>query len=448
MKTHVLSLALLLFSCCTDAAAAQTRAVSVDLNEAVATLTGPWRFHVGDDTRWAQAACDDSDWESMDLSAPAGATDGDVGLPNYAAGWSAKGHRGYYGYAWYRMQLSIRTQPGESLALLGPWEVDSAYQLYANGRLLGGVGDFSGATPTAHGYHYPRFFALPPATQGPLVIAIRVWMGPWEMDDPGSGGIHIAPAIGERDAIAAQYQLQWLKIFAGYGVDAIPALLFFLAAILVLCLQAFDRGGRTYPWMAAALTLSGIQRGNQPFFFWLEIETVREFTIFVIVIAGSLSLGAWLMAWRAWFGVTRPAWVPAVVAALTFLLFAAGLLGQPWLFNATYPHRASTGIDDFTTAVRLSFLLIFLLIAYQGVRRGRREGWYAVPAVLAIGAVLFSRELGAAHVPGIWFPWGVGLSLSECASVAFALLFFVLLARRLWSYATRIQPRRASTAAA
>jgi hypothetical protein len=28
-------------------------------------------------------------------------------------------------------------------------------------------------------------------------------------------------------------------------------------------------------------------------------------------------------------------------------------------------------------------------------------------------------ELNAAHVPGIWFPWGVGISLSECACVAF-----------------------------
>ena len=445
MKTHVFSLTLLVFLCCMDTAAAQTRVVPVDLNEAVATLTGPWRFHVGDNPLWAEAAFDDSDWESMDLSAPAGATDGDVGLPNYAAGWSAKGHPGYYGYAWYRIHLNVRAPGSEPLALLGPWEVDSTYQIYANGRLLGGVGDFSGTTPTAHGYHYPRFFALPPAARSSLVIAIRVWMGPWEMDDPGSGGIHIAPAIGERDAIAAQYHLQWLTIFAGYGVDAVPALLFFLAAMMVLCLQPFDRGGRTLFWMATALTLSGIQRGNQPFFFWLEIETVREFTIFIIVIAGSLSLGAWMMAWRAWLKVTQPPWLPTAVAALTSLLIMAGLLGQPWLLHVTFPHWATTSVDYFTAAVRLAFLLTFLVIAYQGVRRDRHEGRYALPAMLAIGAVLFSRELGAAHVPGIWFPWGVGVSLSEYASVAFVLLFFVLLVRRLRSYAELLQRRRLST---
>lgn len=211
MKMHALSLALLLLLRFPDATAAPPRTVAVGLGEAVVTLTGPWRFHLGDDPRWADPGFDDSNWEPMDLAAPASATDGDVGLPNYAPGWSARGHAGYYGYAWYRIELSLRTPMGESLALLGPWAVDSAYQIYANGRLLGGVGDFSGLTPIAYGYHYPTFFALPSMPQGDglVVIAIRVWMGPWGAALPGGGGIHIAPAIGDRHAIAAQYHLQW-----------------------------------------------------------------------------------------------------------------------------------------------------------------------------------------------------------------------------------------------
>jgi hypothetical protein len=426
---------------CMDAAAAPAQPVAVSLNDATATLTGPWRFHVGDDPRWADPGFDDSGWELVDLAAPASATEGDVGLPNYAPGWSARGHGGYSGYAWYRIELSVRAPMRASLALLGPWAVDSAYQVYADGRLLGGVGDFSGATPTAHSYHYPAFFALPRPTpaNGLTVIAIRVWMGPWELGDPAGGGIHIAPAIGERDAIAAHYQLQWLKIFEGYVVDAIPALLFLLAAIMVLCLQPFDSGGRTYPWLAAALALSGIQRGNQPFFFWLQLETVKEFVVFIIALAGSLSLGAWMMAWRSWFQVTRPVWLPRMVAALTVILFAAQLLDAPWLFHATFSPLASTAADDLVTTVRLAFLLLLLLIAYQGIRRQGREGWYALPALLAIAAVLFSSELAAAHVPGIWFPWGVGLSLSECASVVFVLLLGALLLRRLWAYADYVR---------
>lgn len=454
MKVHALSLGLLLLlsladvTSPADAAKVQTSPVAVDLNEAMANLTGPWRFHVGDDPHWADPGFDDSGWELVDLSAPASATDGDVGLPNYAPGWSAKGHAGYYGYAWYRIHLNLRTPVGESLALLGPWQVDSAYQIYENGRLLGGVGSFSGGTPTAYGYHYPTFFALPAAAHDDhsIVIAIRVWMGPWAVDDPGSGGIHIAPAIGERPAIAAQYQLQWLKIFEGYVVDALPALLFLLAAIMVLCLQPFDRGGTAYPWLSIALALSGIQRGNQPFFFWLQIETVRDFVILILALAGSLSMGAWMMAWRGWFELRRPSWLPRAIAVLTLVLFVAQLLDNPWLFHVSLPPFAGIGVGYLIAAVRLAFLLILILIAYQGVRRRGREGWYALPAVLAIGTVLFTRELAAAHVPGIWFPGGVGLSLSECASAVFVVLLFALLLRRLWSYAGRLPARRVSTA--
>src|ERR1041385_9009029 len=46
-------------------------------------LDGAWRFHIGDEPRWANPDANDSGWETMDLSAPAGSTDGDVGLPNY-----------------------------------------------------------------------------------------------------------------------------------------------------------------------------------------------------------------------------------------------------------------------------------------------------------------------------------------------------------------------------
>src|SRR5260370_27890829 len=126
-----------------------------------------------------------------------------------------------------------------------------------------------GATSVAHGNHSPRLPSFPPdsARGGAMAIAIRVWMGPWAAAAPGAGGIHIAPAIGEREAITARYQLQWLNIFAGYAVDAVPALLFFLLAVIVLCLWPFYRTDRAYPWLAAALLLCGIQRGNQSFFF-------------------------------------------------------------------------------------------------------------------------------------------------------------------------------------
>ena len=44
------------------------------LRAAATTLDGAWRFHTGDDPRWANADTDDSDWETIDLTAAPDAT--------------------------------------------------------------------------------------------------------------------------------------------------------------------------------------------------------------------------------------------------------------------------------------------------------------------------------------------------------------------------------------
>ena len=56
------------------------------LRAAATTLDGAWRFHAGDEPRWANADADDSAWETIDLTASPGSHDGDVGLPDYVGG--------------------------------------------------------------------------------------------------------------------------------------------------------------------------------------------------------------------------------------------------------------------------------------------------------------------------------------------------------------------------
>jgi hypothetical protein len=249
------------------------------------------------------------------------------------------------------------------------------------------------------------------------------------------GGIHVAPAIGEQGAIDARYRVQWLTIFEGYAVDVVPALLFFLMAVLVLCCRPFERGDPAYIWLPLALTLSGMQRGNQAFFFWWQIETVEAFVLVILVLVSSLSLGAWMMAWYRWFKLDKPAWLPKAILGLTLILMLGTLLARLPAFGVGLPHGASVTVHYLITWVRLAFLLVLALTVYQGVGRGGREAWYAFPAVAAIATVLFASELSAIHVPGIWFPFGVGLSLSEIASVLFDSFLAALLLRRLWSYA-------------
>jgi len=416
----------------------------VQLGQSFLRLDGPWKFHTGDDPRWAEPGFDDAAWEDVDLYAPPGANDGDSGVSPYTPGWTAKGHPGYQGYAWYRLHTTVLPPAGESLALLGPWAVDSVYQVYAGGKLLGGVGDFSGGTPTAYGFHYPRYFELPPdmAQGGTITLAIRVWLGPWAVARPalalgGAGGIHVAPAIGGQEAISAQYRLQWLRLFEGYVVDVVPALMYFLTALMALCVWRFDRADRVYPWLAVALLCTGIARGNQPFFFWWQIEPVQGFVIVTGILARPCALGAWMMAWHSWFRLDKPVWLPKAVAVLTGVTMAANLLSVPWMYHAAFPQLVASAVGYLALIAHWAFLLSYVLIAFMGIRRHGREAWYALPALLALGSVLFIGELVALGVPGTWFPFGVGLSLTECTGAILCVLLSGLLLRRLWSFAPR-----------
>src|SRR5512135_1472343 len=57
---------LLAISAC---AGAQTRAagVPVTLGQSVIALTGPWKFHVGDNPQWADPGFDDAGWQAYEL---------------------------------------------------------------------------------------------------------------------------------------------------------------------------------------------------------------------------------------------------------------------------------------------------------------------------------------------------------------------------------------------
>src|SRR5579862_3670848 len=134
--------------------------VPIVLGRSVVPLNGPWKFHLGDDSHWSESDFDDCDWETVDLTPEPGAHDGDVGLSGYVPGWTAMGHTGYSGYAWYRIHLRVSGAGDGSLAIAGPAAADDAYQLYFNGRLLGGIGDFSRESSVVYSIQ-PRIFTLP-----------------------------------------------------------------------------------------------------------------------------------------------------------------------------------------------------------------------------------------------------------------------------------------------
>jgi hypothetical protein len=96
-----------------DKSAQADSVAHVTLGQAAAPLYGPWKFTVGDSPidpktgrpLWAEPGFDDSHWETVDLTPKDGAVDPSNGTSSYVPGWTAKGHPGYWGYAWYRIRV-------------------------------------------------------------------------------------------------------------------------------------------------------------------------------------------------------------------------------------------------------------------------------------------------------------------------------------------------------
>ncbi len=407
------------------------------LGHSTIPLNGPWRFQVGDDPRWSSPDFDDSAWETVDLTPAPGAHDGDVGLPGYVSGWSRRGHAGYTGYAWYRIKIAVDSDKDAPLALAGPTLVDSTYQLYVDGKLLGGPGVFTGTTPTVFGVR-PRVFPLPSSSSAvtrTYLMAFRVWMDPLDAGED-NGGIHVAPTIGDAGGIDQLLQVQWLQTFKGYVADAIEPVAFVLLALMVFGLIA-SRTGDSYRWLAAALVLLALLRVNQVLFYWTDFLSLQRYDIATSVILKPLALAAWTLAWRDWFRLRGYPWLRYVIGVLTVVYVVFAWIGRPW-FAPDASHGLKVAADIVVAGVRLAYAALYLWIIGLGVIRSAKPSAYpAALAAILVGIGLFAAELNALGVPGIWFPYGTGVARGQYAFALFIALLFLLILMRSAGYARR-----------
>jgi len=420
-----------------SALAESPQAAHITLGHSTEPLNRPWRFHVGDDDRWSAPDFDDSAWETVDLTPAPGAHDGDVGLPGYVTGWSQRGHAHYSGYAWYRINVAVENDNRAPLALAGPTLVDSTYQLYVNGKLLGGPGVFSDGSPTVLSVR-PRVFPLPATTsenRGTYVIAIRVWMDPADGGEE-SGGIHVAPIIGDAQSIEQLHQVQWFQTFKGYVADAIEPLAFVVLAIMVIALIA-SRTGDAYRWLVTALALLALLRVNQVLYFWTPYLSLRGYDIAVTVILRPSVLAAWTLAWRDWFQLDRRPWLVRTIGALTVAYLVLALMERPWFAPDTlHGLKAASGV--MIKGIRLAFAALYLWVLILGVARSPRLlTWLGALAAMLVGIGLFATELNALGIPGIWFPYGTGVARGQFAYAAFIAILFGLILSRSIGYARR-----------
>ncbi len=419
------------------APALATTAEAIHLGDSVEPLNGPWRFTVGDSPidpatgqpLWAQPGFDDSHWETVDVSSPPGTFDPIAGTSGYVPGWTARGHKDYWGYAWYRIRVRIESHPGIKLALAGPSDVDDAYQVFDNGNLVGAFGDFSGERPKIYTTR-PKMFALPAGNAGgSRVIAFRVWMDPYtltQLDDVG--GFHNPPLVGVDEAIGAQQQVKWDELYLAYAGTFIEGLVFGLFGTIALSLILFDRSDHIYFWIGALLLAQAANAFITSVSTWTElipylwIGPVRKIVVIPLIFAG------WVMVWRVWFQQRRPLWIPRLLIGLVVLLMLSNSVGDNFIFISPSVDHAFLIVSLLT---RLGIAGLLLLTVYTGIREQGLEGWLAIPAVLLAVFSEFSDELQFAHVINIWFPFGVQFTTRQLANLLLVLTLALLLLRRM-----------------
>jgi len=223
--------------------------------------------------------------------------------------------------------------------------------------------------------------------------------------------------------------MQWLQTIRGYIVEVVEAIVFALLALMALNLS-FLRHRDPYHWLVVALVLTALYRTNQAVFFWGQFETVHAFEWISIVFLYPLCLGAWTLAWRSWLNLDQFQWLARLVGALTFAYMLAQFLVASWLHGMT-ANWVVAAADWGIVILRLVFVCLTAAIAYQGVRQKGRQGWLVLPAILLASAGHFSKELSQLGVPGIWFPFGTGVSRAQFAYAAFGVVLFFLLSRQV-----------------
>lgn len=374
-------------------------------------LDGPWRFHAGDNPGWAASTLDDRNWEVITLVSNPTVRDGDVGIPGYLDGWRARGHAGLEGYGWYRRQVTL--PPHGDLVLLGPPAADDGYEVYWNGRRLGGVGRLS--DPPRVSSTRPRLIALPASNgQRTASLAIRTFMQPGVDRDAVSGGLRTAPVLATAADGEILHRAQWRRWIAGYVVDAVePLAMLALALAAVLAAPALARPGFAR-WTALALVASAGVRAGNAIIAWTDLTSLSGLLWRNSVILAPAALLLWTLAWNAWTDGKSRRLLP-IVAALAWALTLLGAL---------------THAQVLTDTGRALFAAALAVIAVRIARGGPGRG-VALAALLLVAVGLFAANLSALGVPGIWFPFGIGVSRSQYAyALALPLLALALFAPR------------------
>jgi hypothetical protein len=330
---------------------------------------GNWRFHTGDDLAWAQPGIDDSGWEQLR---------GDTT-------WGAQSHPAYVGFAWYRKKIDVET-PGPLTILMPP--VDETYELYWNGKKIGGSGK---VPPDAHWDAFPHSytFALPSASG---VLAVRVWMPMLaSTDSVAVGGFESVPRVGDATYLELQKKMKGMAQQRAALPTLISSCLMMVSGFISLLLFLRERTRSLYFWLAIYLTTIGLSvlrrivaSGDIGFLS-------DQFYLLFFDFAANVSLWAVLLSL---FGMDRERSWRRWTLGLVGVYFAATVVDLITLFFWENGGKTAVWTDALTTAVYSIAPLYILAILVGGLRRRPQIHLWPLASILVFtGLWVFALQI-------------------------------------------------------
>jgi hypothetical protein len=76
-------------------------------------------------------------------------------------------------------------------------------------------------------------------------------------------------------------------------------------------------------------------------------------------------------------------------------------------------------------------LAVMLFTLYQGARKQGAKDFLVFLALLLVSIAMYPKEVSDLHIiPGIWFPYGVGVSRGQFFYVAFVFVMYAVLIQK------------------
>lgn len=364
-----------------------------NLQDGLHSLHGLWRFRPGDEAAWRAPGFDDSRWQT-------------VPVPHR---WTGDGYPAQGQMAWYRLTLVLppevaeRHRAGDQLAV-SMGKVMSAYELYAGGQRVGGVGTVGTMADTQ--YDRQRFYLIPAsavAEDNSLSLAMRVWGGSDAAVEAWGGGPYAGTLLlGEYRAL----------ILRGM-VSGLPGLLFCVLTVAFgahhLMIYLRNRGLSAYLWFALVaidIAVYGFMLTQWKFLLPLSFVVLKKLEFFTIYLFPALALQ------MLWSLIDRP------FSALLRLYQALFVLAA--LLVALVPgHTVHIYTLPAWQALVLPIFIFVPWVLVQKMRAGNREARIILPAVgLYLVTCLNDLWIDVANYDGIrLMPLGfiamlIGMSIS------------------------------------